>query len=75
MGPFRLTVAARGGVVELNESQARELLAEMETWGDDCSAASKGLRDDLRAAFNEPMAGRREQATSGQASGCKEDLE
>ena len=44
-----------GGVhiLELDEPAAREALAEMETWGDDCSQDSKDMRDALRAKFNE----------------------
>lgn len=44
-----------GGVhiMELDELAAREALAEMETWGDDCSQDSKEMRDALRAKFNE----------------------
>jgi len=39
--------------MELDEPAAREALAEMETWGDDCSQDSKEMRDALRAKFNE----------------------
>jgi methionine synthase II (cobalamin-independent) len=44
-----------GGIhmMELDEPAAREALAEMETWGDDCSQDSKEMRDALRAKFNE----------------------
>ena len=47
-----------GGVhiMELDEPAAREALAEMETWGDDCSQDSKEMRDALRAKFNEENA-------------------
>lgn len=42
-----------GGVhiMELDEPAAREALAEMETWGDDCSQDFKEMRDALRAKF------------------------
>jgi hypothetical protein len=33
------------------EKEARELLAEMETWGDECSDSSKQFRDEMRAHF------------------------
>jgi hypothetical protein len=33
------------------EKEARELLAEMETWGDECSDSSKRFRDEMRAHF------------------------
>lgn len=44
-----------GGIhmMELDKPAAREALAEMETWGDDCSQDSKEMRDALRAKFNE----------------------
>lgn len=47
-----------GGVhiMELDEPAAREALAEMETWGNDCSQDSKEMRDALRAKFNEENA-------------------
>ena len=43
-----------GGVhiMELDEPAAREALAEMETWGDECSQDCKEMREALRVKFN-----------------------
>ena len=47
--------------MELDEPAAREALAEMETWGDECSQDCKEMREALRVKFNgentKPMEG------------------
>ena len=35
-------------IIEMDEATAKECLAEMETWGEDCSQDSKELRQALR---------------------------
>jgi hypothetical protein len=37
--------------LQLDEPAAREMLAEMETWGSDCSKDCQDLRADLRSKF------------------------
>jgi len=39
-------------VLHLDEQAASEALAEMETWGEECSQDSKDLRQALRERFN-----------------------